>query len=301
MLKDDFLHYIGSERNYSERTLKTYNQSLTLFQRHMEAQGRPIDWTAVEEGDIREWMVAKMNNGSAPTTVNNRLSALRSFYRFLIGRDLTRHDPTQRIEGPKKQKPLPHFIKESEMDRLLDHTAFPDTYEGHRDHAILQLFYTTGMRLAELVGLDTGDIDFGNHTVKVTGKRNKQRIIPLVPETETELREYLRVRHQMFHDVPHDDALFIGSRARRIKRYHVEDIVKNYLGSVTTQQKRSPHVLRHSFATAMLNHGAEISVVKELLGHESISTTEIYTHTTFEELKRIYRQAHPHSDAPADE
>ena len=301
MLKDDFLHYIGSERNYSERTLKTYNQSLTLFQRHMEAQGRPIDWTAVEEGDIREWMVAMMNNGSAPTTVNNRLSALRSFYRFLIGRDLTRHDPTQRIEGPKKQKPLPHFIKESEMDRLLDHTAFPDTYEGHRDHAILQLFYTTGMRLAELVGLDTGDIDFGNHTVKVTGKRNKQRIIPLVPETETELREYLRVRHQMFHDVPHDDALFIGSRARRIKRYHVEDIVKNYLGSVTTQQKRSPHVLRHSFATAMLNHGAEISVVKELLGHESISTTEIYTHTTFEELKRIYRQAHPHSDAPPDE
>ena len=301
MLKDDFLHYIGSERNYSERTLKTYNQSLTLFQRHMEAQGRPIDWTAVEEGDIREWMVAMMNNGSAPTTVNNRLSALRSFYRFLIGRDLTRHDPTQRIEGPKKQKPLPHFIKESEMDRLLDHTAFPDTYEGHRDHAILQLFYTTGMRLAELVGLDTGDIDFGNHTVKVTGKRNKQRIIPLVPETETELREYLRVRHQMFHDVPHDNALFIGSRARRIKRYHVEDIVKNYLGSVTTQQKRSPHVLRHSFATAMLNHGAEISVVKELLGHESISTTEIYTHTTFEELKRIYRQAHPHSDAPADE
>ena len=301
MLKDDFLHYIGSERNYSERTLKTYNQSLTLFQRHMEAQGRPIDWTAVEEGDIREWMVAMMNSGSAPTTVNNRLSALRSFYRFLIGRDLTRHDPTQRIEGPKKQKPLPHFIKESEMDRLLDHTAFPDTYEGHRDHAILQLFYTTGMRLAELVGLDTGDIDFGNHTVKVTGKRNKQRIIPLVPETETELREYLRVRHQMFHDVPHDDALFIGSRARRIKRYHVEDIVKNYLGSVTTQQKRSPHVLRHSFATAMLNHGAEISVVKELLGHESISTTEIYTHTTFEELKRIYRQAHPHSDAPADE
>ena len=301
MLKDDFLHYIGSERNYSERTLKTYNQSLTLFQRHMEAQGRSIDWTAVEEGDIREWMVAMMNNGSAPTTVNNRLSALRSFYRFLIGRDLTRHDPTQRIEGPKKQKPLPHFIKESEMDRLLDHTAFPDTYEGHRDHAILQLFYTTGMRLAELVGLDTGDIDFGNHTVKVTGKRNKQRIIPLVPETETELREYLRVRHQMFHDVPHDDALFIGSRARRIKRYHVEDIVKNYLGSVTTQQKRSPHVLRHSFATAMLNHGAEISVVKELLGHESISTTEIYTHTTFEELKRIYRQAHPHSDAPADE
>ena len=301
MLKDDFLHYIGSERNYSERTLKTYNQSLTLFQRHMEAQGRPIDWTAVEEGDIREWMVAMMNNGSAPTTVNNRLSALRSFYRFLIGRDLTRHDPTQRIEGPKKQKPLPHFIKESEMDRLLDHTAFPDTYEGHRDHAILQLFYTTGMRLAELVGLDTGDIDFGNHTVKVTGKRNKQRIIPLVPETETELREYLRVRHQMFHDVPHDDALFIGSRARRIKRYHVEDIVKNYLGSVTTQQKRSPHVLRHSFATAMLNHGAEISVVKELLGHESTSTTEIYTHTTFEELKRIYRQAHPHSDAPADE
>ena len=301
MLKDDFLHYIGSERNYSERTLKTYNQSLTLFQRHMEAQGRPIDWTAVEEGDIREWMVAMMNNGSAPTTVNNRLSALRSFYRFLIGRDLTRHDPTQRIEGPKKQKPLPHFIKESEMDRLLDHTAFPDTYEGHRDHAILQLFYTTGMRLAELVGLDTGDIDFGNHTVKVTGKRNKQRIIPLVPETETELREYLRVRHQMFHDVPHDDALFIGSRARRIKRYHVEDIVKNYLGSVTTQQKRSPHVLRHSFATAMLNHGAEISVVKELLGHVSISTTGIYTHTTFEELKRIYRQAHPHSDAPADE
>ena len=291
MLKDDFLHYIGSERNYSERTLKTYNQSLTLFQRHMEAQGRPIDWTAVEEGDIREWMVAMMNNGSAPTTVNNRLSALRSFYRFLIGRDLTRHDPTQRIEGPKKQKPLPHFIKESEMDRLLDHTVFPDTYEGHRDHAILQLFYTTGMRLAELVGLDTGDIDFGNHTVKVTGKRNKQRIIPLSESLLAEMREYLSRRGAVTGDS--DGALFVSRRGTRLSGAEVREIVHDELSLVTTMKKRSPHVLRHSFATAMLNHGADIEAVRRLLGHESLATTEIYTHTTFEQLKKEYQRAHP--------
>ena len=285
------MHYIGSERNYSERTLKTYNQSLTLFQRHMEAQGRPIDWTAVEEGDIREWMVAMMNNGSAPTTVNNRLSALRSFYRFLIGRDLTRHDPTQRIEGPKKQKPLPHFIKESEMDRLLDHTAFPDTYEGHRDHAILQLFYTTGMRLAELVGLDTGDIDFGNHTVKVTGKRNKQRIIPLSESLLAEMREYLSRRGAVTGDS--DGALFVSRRGTRLSGAEVREIVHDELSLVTTMKKRSPHVLRHSFATAMLNHGADIEAVRRLLGHESLATTEIYTHTTFEQLKKEYQRAHP--------
>lgn len=300
MLKDDFLRYIGSERNYSERTLKTYGTTLTLFERHMAAQGRPVDWTAVEEGDIREWMVELMNRGNATTTVNNRLSALRSFYRFLQSRNLAGHDPTQRIEGPKKQKALPHFIKEAEMDRLLDHTAFPDTYQGRRDHAILLTLYTTGIRLAELVGLDTGDIDFGSHTLKVTGKRNKQRIIPLVPETEAELREHLATRAEILKGHPSTQALFLGSGARRIHRTAVEHIVRTWLGSVTTQQKRSPHVLRHSFATAMLNHGAEIGVVKELLGHESISTTEIYTHTTFEELKRAYRQAHPHSDSKED-
>ena len=263
MLKDDFLRYIGSERNYSERTLKTYGTTLTLFERHMAAQGRPVDWTAVEEGDIREWMVELMNRGNAATTVNNRLSALRSFYRCLQSRNLAGHDPTQRIEGPKKQKALPHFIKEAEMDRLLDHTAFPDTYQGRRDHAILLTLYTTGIRLAEL-------------------------------------REYLATRTEILKGHPSTQALFLGSGARRIHRTAVEHIVKTWLGSVTTQQKRSPHVLRHSFATAMLNRGAEIGVVKELLGHESISTTEIYTHTTFEELKRVYRQAHPHSDSKED-
>jgi integrase/recombinase XerC len=291
MLKDDFLHYLIAEKAYSAATVKEYDIALSGFGDFVEKQGRLLDWTTIEDGDIREWIVSLMDKGSAASTVNTWLSALRSFYRYLLSRRIVEHDPTLRIEGPKKKRPLPYFIKESEMDRLLDDVDFGTGYEAVRDHMILQTFYSTGIRLAELVGLNVVDLDFGAHTLKVTGKRNKQRIIPMGQELEAEARAYLEERRQTFGSA--DGPLFLSKKGARISRGVVEQKVKHYLSLVTTQKKRSPHVLRHSFATAMLNHGAEISVVKELLGHESLATTEIYTHTTFEELKKIYNNAHP--------
>lgn len=291
MLKDDFLHYLSAEKVYSVATVKEYDFALSKFGDFVEKQGRLLDWATIEDGDIREWIVSLMDKGSAASTVNTWLSALRSFYKYLLGRRRVEHDPTLRIEGPKKKRPLPYFVKESEMDQLLDTVDFGNDYEGQRDHFILQMFYSTGIRLAELVGLDVAALDFGAHTLKVTGKRNKQRIIPMGQEIENEAKAYLEARSRCFG--MDSGPLFLNKKGARIGRTSVQTVVKHRLGLVTTQRKRSPHVLRHSFATAMLNHGAEISVVKELLGHESLATTEIYTHTTFEELKKIYNNAHP--------
>ena len=292
MFKEDFLQYLSAERNYSKATVSGYDSVLTKFGQFVESQGQTLDWRAITDGDIREWVVAQMNRGSAASSVNTWMSALRSFYRFLLARGYVESDPTRKVEGPKRKKPLPCFVREKEMDKLLDSTRFPQNFEGKRDHTILLTFYSTGMRLAELTGLNTADIDFMAKTLKVTGKRNKQRIIPFGEEMERELREYLQKRLETTARKD-NGPLFINEKGNRITRQAVYKLVEFYLGTVTTQKKRSPHVLRHSFATAMLNHGANIEVVKELLGHESLATTEIYTHTTFEELKKAYNQAHP--------
>ena len=292
MFKEDFLQYLSAERNYSKATVSGYDSVLTKFGQFVESQGQTLDWRAITDGDIREWVVAQMNRGSAASSVNTWMSALRSFYRFLLARGYVESDPTRKVEGPKRKKPLPCFVREKEMDKLLDSTRFPQNFEGKRDHTILLTFYSTGMRLAELTGLNTADIDFMAKTLKVTGKRNKQRIIPFGEEMERELREYLQKRLETTARKD-NGPLFINEKGNRITRQAVYKLVEFYLGTVTTQKKRSPHVLRHSFATAMLNHGANIEVVKELLGHESLATTGIYTHTTFEELKKAYNQAHP--------
>lgn len=292
MWKENFLHYLRAERNYSELTVSGYNDSLSEFEDFVESCGVKIDWKAIESGDIREWIVTLMGKGCAASTVNTRLSALRSFYRFLLMCGKVTVDPTHCIKGPKRNKPLPKFIRESEMDKLLDVVTFPDNYVGKRDHLILLVFYSTGIRLAELIGMNVSDIDFGMNTLKVTGKRDKQRIIPFGDELAAEMKRYLVVRKNMYSKG--DDAFFLNDKKGiRINREAVGKMVKERLGMVTSQKHCSPHVLRHTFATSMLNHGAEIEAVKELLGHESITTTQIYMHTTFEELKREYEHAHP--------
>ena len=293
-LKDDFLHYLSAERNYSQRTVNTYDSALSMFCAFMNSQGEGWSWAKVRDDDIREWIVEQMDKGkNTASSVDTRLSALRSFYKYLLSYGKIESDPMRRIEGPKKSKPLPYYIKENDMNRLLDEVTFPDTYTGKRDYLILLTFYSSGMRISELVGLDIADIDFGTMAVKVTGKRNKQRIIPFGNELKEKLQQYLELRQASFPDLELN-ALFLNAKGtKRVTAEEVRKAVEFYLGLVTTQKKRSPHVLRHSFATAMLNHGAEIEVVKDLLGHESLSTTEIYTHTTFEELKKIYKHAHP--------
>jgi integrase/recombinase XerC len=217
---------------------------------------------------------------------------VRSFFRFALSRNLVVRDPSYAVKGPKKQKPLPQFVREEEMNRLLDTPQmWEDGFPGLRARTIIILFYETGIRLAELIGLDVSDVDFAAHQIKVTGKRNKQRIVPFCTELENVLREYIAQRNAVFSVC--DGALILSDRGVRMRRDQVGTIVKQHLSLVTTLKKRSPHVLRHSFATAMLNNGAGLEDVRLLLGHESVATTQIYTHTTFEQLKRVYENAHP--------
>jgi integrase/recombinase XerC len=238
-------------------------------------------------------MESMMDKGDMASTVNNCLSAVRSFFRFALSRGKVERDPSHVVKGPKRQKPLPSYMREADMDRLIDlPQMWEDSYDALRARTIIILFYETGMRLAELVALDDQDVDFAAHQLKVTGKRNKQRIIPFGKELEQTLTEYMELREQQPMRAD-SKALIRNDKGERISRFQVEKIVHDCLSLVTTQKKRSPHVLRHSFATAMLNNGAGLENVQKLLGHESVATTEIYTHTTFEQLKKAYENAHP--------
>ena len=286
---ETFLEYLKYERNYSPETARAYE--VDLFQFEEFARECELQLKEVNPNTVREWVVQMMDKGTCVSSINRKLSALRSFYKYLLKQGEISADPIRKINGPKKKKPLPVFVKEKEMDRLLDETDFGNNFKGHRDKLIILLFYETGMRLAELVGLNDVDVDFGAKVIKVTGKRNKQRLIPFGDELAKAMQDYLMERDQTVQTP--SGAFVTKENGERLGYSTVQYIVKQNLSKVTTVKKRSPHVLRHTFATSMLNHQAELGSIKELLGHESIATTEVYTHTTFEELKKAYNQAHP--------
>lgn len=286
---DAFLEYLKYERNYSKETTTSYSVDLLQFEEF--AKECELELKEVNPNTVREWIVQMMDKGYNASSINRKLSALRSFYKYLLKQGEITADPMTKISGPKKKKPLPVFVKEKEMDRLLDDEDFGEGFKGCRDKLIIQLFYETGMRLAELVGLNDADVDFGAKVIKVTGKRNKQRLIPFGTELADAMQNYLSVRTQAIETL--SDAFITNESGGRIERGKVQQIVRQNLSKVTTVKKRSPHVLRHTFATTMLNHQAELGAIKEILGHESLATTEVYTHTTFEELKKAYNQAHP--------
>jgi len=291
MLIKAFLDYLRLERNYSERTVVSYGTDLREFGDYLENADAELDFTKVHSDNIRNWVVSLMDEGRVATSVNRKLSALRSFYRFLLKKKEIKVNPTLKIVGPKKKKPLPSFVREKDMDKLLDEISFDEGFEGCRDRLILEMFYATGMRLSELIGLDDADVDVSARLVKVTGKRNKQRLIPFGNELAEDLLIYIKVRNET---LPHGaKAFFVLKDGKRMYPMAVYRIVRRNLSKVVTLKKKSPHVLRHTFATAMLNDDAELRSVQELLGHESLVTTEVYTHTTFEELKKVYEQAHP--------
>ena len=289
---DSFLNYLRYERNCSEETVKAYEEDLRQFEMFGEEVVGAVTPSKVDAELVREWIVSLMDKGYASSSINRKLSSLRSFFKFLLRKGEVDADPLRKVTGPKKKKTLPVFLKEGEMDKLLDDVDFGEGFEGCRDHLIIEMFYATGIRLSELIGLNDSDVDFSASVVKVTGKRNKQRLIPFGEELKLAMADYLRLRNESV-PVREDEAFFVRKTGERMYRSMVECIVKRNLSKVTTIKKRSPHVLRHTFATAMLNHDAELGAIKELLGHESLATTEIYTHTTFEELKKVYNQAHP--------
>lgn len=288
----EFLKYLRYELNRSQLTVKGYGDDLQSFQTFFKNMDERLSWKTVDSDIIRAWMESMMDKGNSPASINRRLSALRTFYRFALSRHLVDKDPAHGIVGPKGRKALPQFLRESEMDSLLDQQLEkPEEYINVRARTIILTFYTTGIRLAELIGLDDASVDFLNGQLKVTGKRNKERVIPFGEELKVELENYIRLRDRT---IPvRASALFLTTKGERMNRNQVRYEVQKHLSTVCALKKRTPHVLRHTFATAMLNHEAGLESVRKLLGHESLSTTEIYTHTTFEQLKRVYANAHP--------
>ena len=272
-------------------TVISYRKDLEAFERFCQELDPQITWESVDTDVVRDWMEDMMDKGNAASSVNRRISALRSFYRFALRCGLVSKDPVHGLQGPRRQKPLPQFLKESEMEQLLDPAMWTDGYRDVLARTLIVTFYETGIRLSELTGLDDRDVDDVTCELKVTGKRNKQRIIPFGKELEETLAAYRCVRDARTGDS--SPALFRTEKGERMTNAQVRALVKKNLSRVSTLKKRTPHVLRHTFATAMLNHEAGLESVKKLLGHESLSTTEIYTHTTFEQLKKVYKNAHP--------
>ena len=291
MMINEFLNYLKFERNRSDLTIKNYGEDLRAFKEFYGNLEGCHSWKSVDSDIIRDWMESMMDKGNNATSINRRLSALRSFYRFALARKLVDKDPVHGVTGPKKGRPLPQFLKENEMDRLLDAESWTESFEDVRDRMVIMTFYETGIRLSELIGLDDCMVDFSNRQLKVTGKRNKQRVIPFGEELLATLRDYMKCRDKEVNR--QSEALFVSAKGRRMTSSQVREAVRKNLSKVCTLKKRTPHVLRHTFATAMLDNKAGIESVKKLLGHESLSTTEIYTHTTFEQLKREYYSAHP--------
>lgn len=288
----EFLQYIRYEKNFSTHTVVAYRRDLSQFFEFIQNNYQTDDPGLVESDMIRSWMVQFLENNYTARTVNRKLSCLKSYWHFLVRRDLTQKNPVQRIISPKTKKNLPVFLKVEEMAEIFEQKGKNDNqFENARDRLIIEMFYQTGIRLSELIGISDEDVDTGTCLLKVTGKRNKQRLIPFGTNLKNEIMEYLSLRSE---NVDGNPARFLV-RKNGIPLYPqmVYRIVHQKLTKVATLSKNSPHVLRHTFATTLLNKGAELNAVKELLGHSSLSATEVYTHTTFEELKKVYKQAHP--------
>lgn len=294
-LPEIFLEYMAGDRGCSPDTLIAYKSSLNAFRRFFTSLDSQLTWLTVDSDVVRRWMALLMKRGVSARSVKRSLSTLRSFYKYLLLTGRAATDPMLRVQNPKASEPLPAFFKQKEMDRLFDIVKFPDNFEGRRDKLILLTFYTTGLRISELIGMDREDVSVAAGELKVTGKRNKQRIVPFGDELKEAMKAYIPERDSIAGTS--SSAFFIDSKGMRISQIKVRKCVKEYMSMVTTQKKRTPHVLRHTFATVMLNNGADLEAVRELLGHESLSTTEIYTHTSFTELRKVYETAHPRSNS----
>ena len=290
MYINSFIRYISNEKRYSTHTIRSYKSDLDQFVEYCREQDSEFNPVASDHKIIRKWIIFLLQNGRTPRSVNRKITTLKSFYKFLYRDGIIDIIPTDKVTLPKQSKKLPHFVSKPSMISLFDKITFPDTFEGVRDRTILLIFYSTGMRLSELVKLILPNVDLGIGQLKVLGKRNKERMIPFGIELKNEINRYLEQRSKLECNT---NILFVKTDGNPVYDKLVYRIVNKYLSSVTTLEQRSPHVLRHTFATHMLNNGADINAIKELLGHADLSATQIYTHTTFEKLKQVYNQAHP--------
>lgn len=294
----DFIDHLQYQKRYSDHTLKAYANDLSDFWEFLKSE-KDIDpegsdsWNDVTHHYIREWVLELMNKELSPKTVNRKLSSLKSFYKYLMRQKLCVENPAARIIAPKAAKTLLRVVPEEEIDLLLDDTNFSDDRWGVTSQMIFQTFYHTGMRQAELIALRIIDVDLDQGKLKVTGKRNKQRNIPLTPSLQQSLQNYLTKRQTWEVDEEARDQLFVTSRGKALYPRLVYQTIHDILDQAAGAEKKSPHVLRHSFATHMLNQGADLNSIKEILGHANLAATQIYTHNSIDELKRVYGKFHP--------
>jgi len=289
--KERFLSYIKNEKRYSKNTVIAYGKDLDQF---LEFIYRKLVIFSIEDIDnkiIRDWVVVLMSNNATSVTVKRKLSTLKSFFRYLMKEKVVLDNPMEGVVIPKTGRKLPVFVSEENMRRLEYVGDFPEDFNGFRDRLIVEMLYQTGLRRSELVGLRLIDVDFQRMELKVLGKGNKERLVPYEVGLKRLMDDYICIRKEEVD--PDNDYLFVTEKGKPIYDKLVYRVVKKYLSEVTTQGKRSPHVLRHSFATHLLNNGAELEAIKELLGHANLSATQIYTHNSFEKLKKVFKQAHP--------
>lgn len=287
---DSFLKYLRYEKRYSEHTLTAYRKDLEQFTEFLERTFEIRDSLEVKHPHLRSWVVELMEKGIAPGSVNRKIATLKSYFKYLLAREYISANPTGRLKPMKAEKRLPSFVRENEMVVLLDQIAFSDDFAGLRDRLILEMLYATGIRLSELIGLKDLDVNDYQHSIKVLGKRNKERLIPTSDFIVKLLRDYQGKRNQEFGKT---EFLLVTDNGDKLYPMMVYRTVKKYLEQVTTISKKSPHVLRHTFATHLLNKGAELNAVKDLLGHTSLAATQVYTHNSMEKLKSVFDQAHP--------
>jgi integrase/recombinase XerC len=283
-----FLEYLEFEKRYSIHTIVSYKTDLLQFEAYLSI----FFETGMEEAThvmIRSWLVTLVEKGISSRTINRKKSTLQVFYKFLKAKVLIEESPMQKVVAPKVEKRLPHYVKKQDMESLFSEVQFTDDFSGSRDRLILELFYNTGIRLSELVELT--EVNVLEDSIKVLGKRNKERIIPVTSLMKGKIIDYISLKRNEFTKaIP---SLFVTDKGEKLYQKFVYRKVNHYLSLVTSQGKRSPHVLRHTFATHMLDNGAELNSIKEILGHASLSATQVYTHNSIEKLKSVYKQAHP--------
>ena len=288
MMIESFLKYLKFEKRFSRHTLVSYQTDLKQFKEFLSAFDSTPE--AATHIDVRAWIVSLVENQISARSINRKIATLRSFYKFLLKRETITTDPSSRIKVLKTAKRLPQFVKQSELNILLDQFDFKNSLNGWRDRVMLEVLYGTGIRLSELVNLEVKDIDLNKQTIKVLGKRNKERVIPFSNGLKVVILDYMKAKEGL---ITKNGFFLITNKGEKVYPEFVYRIIKKYLKNYTSADKTSPHVLRHTFATHLLNKGADLNAVKDLLGHSSLAATQVYTHNSMEKLKKVFDQAHP--------
>ncbi len=287
-----FLDYLKFQKRYSQHTIIAYQNDLAAFFSFFNTVFDETKITEIKAAAVRSWLASLKEQGMESKSINRKISSLKSFFKYQLRQQVITVNPMATVISPKVNKRLPQFVQEGDVETLFNYVTFPDTWQGKTDRLIMLLFYNTGMRQAELVNLKQTQVDTSKRVLKVLGKGNKERIIPASLQLITDLTEYISAKKQNF-DSADSEYFFVNAKGKKLYPKYVYNTVKTYLSQVTTISKKSPHVLRHTFATHLMNNGAQLNAVKELLGHSSLAATQIYTHNTIEKLKNIHKKAHP--------